>query len=88
MCCNSTRYFADSNTVGIKVRASCQITCIKSVLEVNTDARSSAFLFRLLVAEDCFSSAFPSGGCVIGTGPLVCEQSLMAEMPSPPGNGS
>ena len=60
MCRNNTRYFADSNTVGIEVRMNCQMPCIKSVLEVNTDARSSAVLFRALVAEDYFTSAFLS----------------------------
>lgn len=60
MCRNSARYVADSRTVGIEVGTNCQMPCIKSVLEVNTDARSSAFLFRALVAEDYFGSAFPT----------------------------
>lgn len=48
--------------------------CIKPVLEENTDA----FLFRELVAEDYFSLVFPRCVCVISTGPLACEQSLVA----------
>lgn len=55
---NSARYFADSHTVDAEVGTNCQMPCMKSVLEVNTDARSAAFLFCAFVAEDYFSSAF------------------------------
>lgn len=56
---NSTRYFADLKSIGTGFRMSCQVSCIKSILEVNRDARSSA-LFQTLVAEDYLISAFPT----------------------------
>lgn len=60
MCRSSTRCLAGSNAVGIELGTDCQMPCIKSVLVVNTDAKSSAFSFQALVAGDYFSSAFPS----------------------------
>lgn len=51
--------------------------CLESVLEVNTDATSSAVLFSALPAGECFGSAFP-GVSVQLVGNLLSLSSLVA----------
>lgn len=86
---DSTRYFADLKSVGTEVRINCQMPCIKSILEVNRDARSSAALFQTLVADDYLISAFPSMFLSSVHDLSSVNRALSpCEVQSPPGNGS